>query len=159
MNSPVADKQLNALKLICFALPTGAGLFTIIAFFLGSEEQASSIDITTLRLILLIVTAVVFFTQQMLKTRILSGKQSMKSGDNSFINRYYTSSIIQLAMAEGITLFSAVILMMIPPSVKAADTTSYIHVLPLFWLVLVARSIYPSAEKLEALQQQYQPAS
>ena len=100
-----------------------------------------------------------FIAQQVLTRKVLSGNQVMKSGDNTFINRYYVSSLVRLATTEGVALFGAVILIQIPQSVKASDPISFLHLLPLFWLVLVARSVYPSPEKLEALQQYYQPAS
>ncbi|HET9135151.1 MAG TPA: hypothetical protein VFO76_00830 [Candidatus Kapabacteria bacterium] len=159
MNSPTADKQLNALKLICFVLPTGAGLFTIIAFFLGPDSSSFATDPTILRIVLLAMAVALFSVQRLLRKKLLSGNQAMRSGDNTFINRYYTASLVQLATTEGVALFSAVILIQIPPSVKAIDPISYLHLLPLFWLVLVARSVYPSTEKIEALQQYYQPAS
>jgi hypothetical protein len=160
MDSPVVAKQLNALRLICFALPAGAALFTIIAFAIGPEGAAtSSVAVPTLRVVLLLMAIPMLVVPKILKDKILSGKQALKSGDNTFLNRYYTASIVQLAMVEGITLFSAVILIQIPPAVKASDPISYLHLIPLFWLVLVARSVYPSVEKLEALQQYYQPVS
>jgi hypothetical protein len=135
-------------------------LFTIIAFFIGPDESSLSptTDPTILRFVLLGLAVFMFIAQQVLRRKVLSGNQAMKSGDNTFINRYYVSSLVRLATTEGVALFSAVILIQIPQSVKASDPISFLHLLPLFWLVLVARSVYPSPEKLEALQQYYQPA-
>jgi hypothetical protein len=160
MPQQTPDSQLRALKLICFALPTGAALFTLIAFFIGSEgsvgEQA--VDVSVLRVILVVMAFILIPLSFFLRKKVLSGKQPMKSGNNSFANRCFASSIIQMALIEGLTLFSAVILLTISQSVKQADPISYLHLIPLFLLTLVARSVYPSTEKIEALRQQYEPA-
>ena len=160
MEIQVTDKQLRQLGLICIAIAAAGSIMCLVAIFVGQgnmDPLQSVEDLKTIRFVHLILGSVSIFSARLIGEKVLSGKmQNAGQQPQSFFQRYQSSTILQLASIEGLTLFGAVIVMMTPASLLASDPTYYLHLTPVVLLILRAQQLYPTRDKIEMLARGYQ---
>jgi hypothetical protein len=160
MDIQVTDRQLRQLGMICIAIAMAGTIICLVAIFVGQgnmDVSTSTEDVKALRYAHLFLATVSIFTSRIIGEKVLAGKMQKPGGEQQpFFQRYQSSAIVQLAAIEGLTLFGAVIVMMTPAAVLANDPTYYLHLTPLVLLLLRAKQLYPTQDKLQMLARAYQ---
>jgi hypothetical protein len=157
-DTTITEKQLRPLKIICLAIPLFGTMFWAIVLFVGGAGTEPSHDLSTIRIIHIVMTLASLITSKFVADKVLAGTMEAEllgKPQISFLQKYQSYAIIQLAVIEGAVLFGGVILIQAPPSVVQADPTYYLHILPLALLWVRALQLSPTIDKLEQLSRRY----
>lgn len=163
METTIPAARLKQLQIIVIALVFGATLMSFVMIFLGisnTDAPQQNDALMPLRLVHLVLSVFVIVLFRIIPPKILSGKIKLRTTGGEavqFFQRYMSATIVQLALLEGITLFGAIIFFTaaIAGAVRT-DATYYLHFLPLLFFIVQAKILYPTEEKFNELQRQYQ---
>lgn len=157
-NIEITEQQLKPLKIICFAIPLFGTLFCGLAVFFLNADCGAADGLSTIRIVHLVITLSSIMTSKWVADKVLAGSVEVEIGTTpqvSFIQKYQSYAIIQLAVIEGSVLIGGVILIIAPKAVLNVDPTYYLHLLPLAVLWVRALQLSPTIDKVTQLSRQY----
>lgn len=152
-------KEMNPIKIIIIALCVGATVFSVIAVFAATNQvdlpSSSPTDVgvritDVLRIVHLFVTLLALFMAKFLGDKMLTGKMNVRTRTEEPMNlsmRYRSSVIVRLALLEGATLFGGIVFMQSSEQ-GSKEPLLYLHFLPLVFLLVAAKSLYPTEQKI-----------
>jgi len=161
-------KELRTMQIIVIAVPAGAALFSIIVLAMGNAtSQAAPVtdsSLPVMRIVHLALTLYVLAISKFLAKKVLSGKMKMRTNvvgqEQTFVQRYRSALIIQLALTEGCVLFGGVIFLIASTAgAVRTDPSYYFHFLPLLFFLVQAKILYPTEEKYVMALQEYESAA
>ena len=158
--------ELNQLRIIIIALTTGLTLFCIMFVWFASGQvsgmsnsQNSSSIAPTLRIVHLVLTLILLWMSKFIGDGILSGRIRTRTAIvgqvASPFMRYRTSVIVRLALLEAATLFGGIVFNLSATSMSS-DPTLYLHLLPLLFFFMAAKSWYPTDFKMEEIKRRFE---